>query len=100
MSGIIASRVGIFTPDGNFNHERLIEFVKAADSAAWAQGSCCAQTIWAYITVSGQGVAGPQFAQMEVFYLPSYSPEQNPDERLNASLKQAIATNGADEKQS
>jgi transposase len=31
-------------------------------------------------------------AEIEVFYLPSYSPELNPDERLNASLKHAIAT--------
>ena len=29
---------------------------------------------------------------MEVFYLPSYSPELNPDERLNADLKQAIGS--------
>ncbi len=29
-------------------------------------------------------------AQMEVFYLPSYSPELNPEERLNADLKHAI----------
>jgi transposase len=28
--------------------------------------------------------------QIEVFYLPSYSPELNPDELLNADLKQAI----------
>lgn len=29
--------------------------------------------------------------QIEVFYLPSYSPQLNPDERLNADLKQAQA---------
>ena len=29
-------------------------------------------------------------AQIEVFYLPSYSPELNPDEGLNADLKQHI----------
>ncbi|WP_235548520.1 transposase, partial [Noviherbaspirillum sp. Root189] len=28
--------------------------------------------------------------RIEVFYLPSYSPELNPDELLNADLKQAI----------
>jgi transposase len=28
--------------------------------------------------------------QIEVFYLPSYSPELNPDEMLNADLKQAV----------
>ena len=31
-------------------------------------------------------------ADIEVFYLPSYSPELNPDERLNADLKHAIGT--------
>ena len=30
--------------------------------------------------------------QIEVFHLPSCSPELNPDERLNASLKRASAT--------
>ena len=28
--------------------------------------------------------------RIEVFYLPSYAPELNPDERLNADLKHAI----------
>jgi len=28
--------------------------------------------------------------QIEIFYLPSYSPELTPDERLNADLKHAI----------
>jgi hypothetical protein len=28
--------------------------------------------------------------QIEVFYLPSYSPELNPDEMANADLKQAV----------
>ena len=31
-------------------------------------------------------------AQMEVFDLPSYSPELNPDERLNADLKYALGS--------
>jgi hypothetical protein len=30
--------------------------------------------------------------QIEVFYLPSYAPELNPDERLNADLKHAIGS--------
>ena len=29
-------------------------------------------------------------AQIELFYLPSYSPQLNPEERLNADLKQEI----------
>lgn len=30
--------------------------------------------------------------QIEVFYQPSYSPEMNPEELLNANLKQAIGS--------
>ena len=30
--------------------------------------------------------------KIEVFYLPSYSPQLNPDERLNADLKYAIGS--------
>lgn len=37
-----------------------------------------------------QWLAG-QRAAIEVFYLPSYSPELNPDELLNAELKEAIS---------
>lgn len=29
-------------------------------------------------------------AEIEAFYLPSYSPELNPDEGVNADLKQAV----------
>ena len=29
--------------------------------------------------------------QIELFYLPSYSPQLNPEERLNADLKQEMA---------
>ncbi|GLC96672.1 hypothetical protein Tamer19_60810 [Cupriavidus sp. TA19] len=32
--------------------------------------------------------------RIEVFYLPSYSPEINPDEMANADIKQAV-TSGA-----
>lgn len=52
-------------------------------------------------TVTNQGVyhckpgkawlAKPK-AQLEVFYLPSYSPEFNPEARLNADLKRVIRT--------
>jgi len=31
--------------------------------------------------------------KIELFYRPSYSPEQNPEERLNTDLKHAIGTN-------
>lgn len=34
----------------------------------------------------------PRKDRIEIFYLPSYSPELNPDERLNADLKHAIGS--------
>jgi transposase len=33
-------------------------------------------------------------AQIEVFYLPAYSPEYNPDEYLNGNLKREMAKKG------
>ena len=35
--------------------------------------------------------------KIEVFYLPSYSPELNPDERLNADLKHEISSKVPDQ---
>ena len=32
------------------------------------------------------------FEKIELFYLPSYSPELNPEERLNADLKHAMTS--------
>ena len=36
---------------------------------------------------------GANIDKISVFYLPSYSPELNPDERLNADLKHEISSN-------
>jgi DDE superfamily endonuclease len=32
-----------------------------------------------------------QYEQIELFYLPSYNPQLNPEERLNADLKQKMS---------
>jgi transposase len=37
--------------------------------------------------------------QIEVFYLPSYSPRFNPDELLNADLKRRVTTAGSSQNQ-
>jgi len=34
---------------------------------------------------------GERVDKIELFYLPSYNPELNPEERLNADLKQAMS---------
>ena len=41
---------------------------------------------------AGESVGGRKEDKIELFYLPSYSPELNPEERLNADLKHAIGT--------
>ena len=41
---------------------------------------------------AGQAWVEERKDKIEVFYLPSYSPELNPEERLNADLKNALYT--------
>lgn len=81
--------------DGAFNHERLIEFF----TALVADGQRSGKKIFLILDNLGVHHCKPVKAwlaerkeQIEVFYLPSYSPELNPDERLNADLKHAIGT--------
>jgi len=78
--------------DGNFNHVRLIEFFEALIKQAGRKvflvldnlGVHHCGPVKKWLTDHGEGI--------EVFFLPSYSPELNPDERLNCDLKQAIET--------
>lgn len=83
--------------DGAFNHERLIEFLQALVKDA----RTARKKIFLNLDNLGVHHCKPVKAwlaknrrHIEVFYLPSYSPELNPDERLNADLKQAIGTKG------
>jgi transposase len=81
--------------DGAFNHEKLIEFLEALV----ADGQRAGKKVFLILDNLGVHHCKPVKAwlaerkdQIEVFYLPSYSPELNPDERLNADLKHAIGT--------
>ena len=81
--------------DGAFNHEKLIEFF----TALVADGNRANKKIFLILDNLGVHHYKPVKAwladhknEIEVFYLPSYSPELNPDERLNADLKQAIGS--------
>ena len=42
-----------------------------------------------YPAIAARAKAGRE-AEIEVFYLPGYSPELNPDEAINRDLKQAV----------
>lgn len=81
--------------DGAFNHERLIEFLQALARDGRRRGKKV------FLVLDNLGVhhckpvkawLAENTENIEVFYLPSYSPELNPDERLNADLKHAIGT--------
>jgi transposase len=81
--------------DGAFNHERLIEFLQALAKQGRSEG----KKVFLILDNLGVHHCKPVKAwlaqhkdEIEVFYLPSYSPELNPDERLNADLKHAIST--------
>ena len=81
--------------EGAFNHERLIEFFEALVR----DGRRVQRKVFLILDNLGVHHCKPvkawlaeHTADIEVFYLPSYSPELNPDERLNADLKHAIGT--------
>jgi transposase len=78
--------------DGNFNHERLIEFLKALIKQAGRKVFLVLDNLGVHHCKPVKLWLAEHHEQIEVFYLPGYSPELNPDERLNAGLKHAIAT--------
>jgi len=78
--------------DGNFNHERLIDFLRALIKQAGCKVFLVLDNLGVHHCKPVKQWLAEHSEQIEVFYLPSYAPELNPDERLNAGLKHAIAT--------
>lgn len=78
--------------DGNFNHVRLIEFFEALIKQAGRKVFLILDNLGVHHCAPVKKWLAEHQKQIEVFFLPSYSPELNPDERLNGDLKQAIET--------
>lgn len=81
--------------EGGFNHEKLIEFFEALVADGQREGKkvfLILDNLSVHHCKPVKEWVAEHKAQIEVFYLPSYSPELNPDERLNADLKHAIST--------
>ena len=76
--------------DGAFNHEKLIEFFEALVADAGRKVFLILDNLGVHHCKPVKAWLAQHAEQMEVFYLPSYSPELNPEERLNADLKQVI----------
>jgi transposase len=76
--------------DEAFNAEKLIEFLQALIKDAKKKVFLILDNLRVHHSKPVKAWAAERKDKIELFYLPSYSPELNPEERLNGDLKQAI----------
>ena len=76
--------------DEAFNSDKLIEFLEALIKDAGKKVFLILDNLRVHHSKPVKAWLAERTQQIEVFYLPSYSPELNPEERLNADLKQAM----------
>lgn len=75
-----------------FNSDRLIEFLEALVKDAGKKVFLILDNLRVHHSKPVKKWLEENKEKIEVFYLPSYSPELNPDERLNADLKHEIGS--------
>ena len=78
--------------DEAFNADRLIEFMQALIKDAGRNVFLILDNLRVHHSKPMKEWVAKNKKKIELFYLPSYSPELNPEERLNANLKQAIGS--------
>jgi transposase len=76
--------------DDVFNSARLIEFLEALIKDARSKIFLILDNLRVHHCKPVKAWLDDHNDRIEVFYLPSYAPELNPDERLNADLKYAV----------
>ena len=76
--------------DESFNADRLIEFLEALIKDAVKKVFLILDNLRVHHSKPVKAWVAQHQDRIELFYLPSYSPELNPEERLNADLKHAI----------
>jgi transposase len=76
--------------DDAFDAEKLIEFLQALIKDAGKKVFLILDNLRVHHSKLVKAWVGERKDQIELFYLPSYSPELNPEERLNADLKQEM----------
>lgn len=76
--------------DEAFNADRLIEFLDALIKDAGRKVFLILDNLRVHHSKPVKAWVAEREDKIELFYLPSYSPELNPEERLNADLKQAL----------
>ena len=78
--------------DEAFNSDKLIEFLEALVKDAGKKVFLILDNLRVHHSKPVKAWAAERQDMIELFYLPRYSPELNPEERLNADLKHAIGT--------
>lgn len=76
--------------DEAFDAEKLIEFLQALIKDAGKKVFLILDNLRVHHSRLVKAWVAERHDQMELFYLPSYSPQLNPEERLNADLKQEM----------
>jgi transposase len=76
--------------DEAFDAAKLIEFLQALIKDASKKVFLILDKLRVHHSKLVKAWASEHKDEIELFYLPSYSPELNPEERLNADLKQAM----------
>lgn len=78
--------------DGAFNSDRLIQFMEHLIKDSSRKIFLVLDNLRVHHSKPVKAWVEEHAGEIEVFFLPSYSPELNPDERLNADLKKEITT--------
>ena len=78
--------------DEAFNSDKLIEFLAALIKDAGKKVFLILDNLRVHHSKPVKAWVAERQDKIELFYLPSYSPELNPEERLNADLKHAMGT--------
>lgn len=76
--------------DDAFDAEKLIEFLAALIKDAGKKVFLILDNLRVHHSKVVKAWVAERHEQIELFYLPSYSPQLNPEERLNADLKQEM----------
>ena len=76
--------------DEAFDAEKFIEFLEALITDAGKKVFLILDNLRVHDSKLVKAWVAVRVDQIELFYLPSYSPQLNPEERLNADLKQEM----------
>ena len=76
--------------DESFNADRLIDFLEALIKDTGKKVFLILDNLRVHHSKPVKAWVAQHQDRIELFYLPSYSPELNPEERLNADLKQEM----------